>query len=163
MSESNAEAAPKLKMVFRVRSWSIKSKVNRSGREDGEAITMTGHVYAPSIDPDTPLSNAWAVVKPKGAQDRMSVKIGKDETEISVPLEDFAMERTTAKIKEMSGDYGLALSIEFEANETTDRQLFDFAEFTFTKTESSPAPGRASASAPAAAKPPAGAPQMVTR
>lgn len=166
MSESNAEGPPKLKMVFRVQSWSLKSRVNRSGREEGAAITMTGHLFAPSIDANAPLSTARAVVKLKAAQDRMSVKIGKDDTEISVPLEDFAMERTTDRIKEMSGNFGMALSLEFEADETTDRQLFDFADFTFTKFDPSSVPARVASTAPAAspaAPPPAGAPQTVTR
>ncbi len=166
MSESSTEGPPKLKMVFRVQSWSLKSRVNRSGREDGEAITMLGHLFAPSIDANTALSTARAVVKMKVAQDRMSVRIGKDNTEISVPLEDFAMERTVARIKEMSGNFGLALSLEFEAEETTDRQLFDFTDFTFTKIDRSSAPDKAASPAPAAAPAapaPADAPQSVTR
>jgi len=159
----SAEATtPKLKMEFRVESWSIKSRVNRSGREESETISMSGQIYAPTIDADTPLTKAVAQVKLKDAQDRMSIKIGKDQSVMFLPLEDFAMERITAKIKEMSGDYGMALSVEFEANETTDRQLVDFADFTFSKVgqaAAKPAASTARAPAPAAAPAPASAAQ----
>ena len=160
-SMSNAEAGPpKLKMVMRAQDWSLKARVNRSGREEGEVIIFTGHVYAPTIDEDTPLSKARAEIKLKGAQDRMSVKIGKDETFISLPLEDFAMERLTAKIKEMSGDFGLQLGVEFDASETTDRQLVDFVDFTFSnKKPAAAAQKPAAAAAPA----PAANPAAVTR
>jgi hypothetical protein len=132
---SNPEAAPKLKMVMRAQNWSVRARVNRSGREDGESIILIGSVYAPTIDPNTPLSKARAEIKLKSAQDRMSVKIGKDETFISIPLEDFAMERISARIKELSGDYGLQLGVEFEAGETTDRQLIEGADFTFSNSK----------------------------
>ncbi len=159
-ANTGAEAAvPKLKMELRVSSWRIKARVNRSGREEGETISMSGEIFAPTIDANTPLTKAVAQVKLKAAQDRMSIKIGRDQSEMLLPLEDFAMERITAKIKEMSGDYGMALSVEFEANETTDRQVVDYADFTFTKTgpaKAGPAAARAPAQTPASA--PAAAP-----
>jgi hypothetical protein len=157
MSNSEAESQ-KLKMVVRASNWSVKSRVNRSGREDGEVIILTGNIYAPTIDPNTPLSKARAEVKLKGAQDRMSVKIGKEETFVSLPLEDFAMERITQKIKELAGNFGLGLSVEFEASETTDRQLVEYADFTFSNTKPEAAPKK-----PAAAPAPAGSPAAVTR
>lgn len=52
---------------------------------------------------------------------------------MALPLEEFAMERITARIREMAGDYGLAVSIEFEADETTDRQAIEYADFAFSK------------------------------
>ena len=125
--------APKLKMMFRVETWSIKSRVNRSGREEGDTISVIGHLFAPTIDPNTPLTKATGQIKPKEAQDRMSIKIGKDNSVLSLPLEEFAMERITTRFKEMAGDYGLVVSIEFEANETTDRQPVEYVDFSFSK------------------------------
>ena len=160
VANGSAAEAPKLKMLMRVRNWSVKARVNRSGREEGETIILTGHIYAPTIDPNTPLSRARAEVKLKSAQDRMSVKIGKDETFMSLPLEDFGMERISAKIKELCGSFDLELSVEFEAGETTDRQLIDYADFTFSNRKpaapaqqrpATPAPAQAPAQAPAAA------------
>lgn len=127
------QGVPKLKMVFRVDTWSIKARVNRSGREEGETIVLSGHLFAPSIDPETPLTKANALIKAKEAQDRMFIKIGKDNSFMALPLEEFAMERITARIREMAGDYGLAVSIEFEADETTDRQAIEYADFAFSK------------------------------
>lgn len=159
-ANGSAAEAPKLNMVLRAQNWSVKARVNRSGREEGEVIVLIGHVYAPTIDPNTPLSRARAEIKLKSAQDRMSVRIGKDETFMSLPLEDFAMERISAKIKELAGSFGLELSVEFEAGETTDRQLIDFADFTFSNRKpaakpqqrpAAPAPAQASAQTPAAA------------
>jgi len=158
-STSNPEAAPpKLKMVMRAKDWSVRARINRSGREEGEVIIFTGNVYAPTIDANTPLSKARAELKLKSAQDRMSVKIGKDETFVSLPLEDFAMERISAKIKELSGNFGLEVGIEFEASETTDRQLLEFIDFTFANADSATASQK-----PAAAPAPAGSPAAVTR
>ena len=153
------EAPPKLKMLMRAKDWSVRARVNRSGREEGEMIIFTGHVYAPTIDANTPLSKARAEIKLKSAQDRMSVKIGKEETVITLPLEDFAMERISAKIKELSGNFGLEMGIEFEANETTDRQLLEFVDFTFANSNSAAPPQKPAAAAPR----PAGGPATVTR
>jgi hypothetical protein len=159
VENGSAAEAPKLKMMMRAQNWSVKARVNRSGREDGEVIILTGHVFAPTIDPNTPLSKARAEVKLKAAQDRMAVKIGKDETFISVPLEDFAMERISAKIKELSGSFGLELGIEFEAGETTDRQQIEYAEFTFSSRKPAAQPQqRPAAAAPAKAPAQAAAP-----
>jgi hypothetical protein len=149
----------KLKMVVRANNWSVKARVNRSGREESEIIVLTGNIYAPTIDANTPLSKARAEIKLKGAQDRMSVKIGKDETFVSLPLEDFALERISGKIKELAGNFGLGLSVEFEASETTDRQLVDFVDFTFSNVKPEGAPQKSAAAAPA----PAGSPAAVTR
>lgn len=158
VANGSAAEAPKLKMVLRAQNWSVKARVNRSGREEGEVIILTGHVYAPTIDPKTPLSRARAEIKLKAAQDRMSVKIGKDETFMSLPLEDFGMERISAKIKELCGSFGLELSVEFEAGETTDRQLIDYADFTFSNRKpAAPAQQRPAAPAQAPAQTPAAA------
>ena len=78
----------------------------------------------------------------------MSIKIGKDNSVLALPLEEFAMERITTRFKEMAGDYGLVVSIEFEANETTDRQPVEYVDFSFSKL------------APAAKKPAASAVQQ---
>ena len=39
----------------------------------------------------------------------------------------------TARMKELAGSYGLAVSIEFEAKETTDQQMIEYADFAFSK------------------------------
>jgi hypothetical protein len=101
-----------------------------------------------------------------------------------LPLEDFAMERVVAKIKELSGNFGLEVGVEFEASETTDRQLVEFADFTFSsgamaatpkkpaaapqaQAPKAPAAPTPAAQAPAAQAPaaqaPAGSPAAVTR
>ena len=138
-------AAPKLKMVFRVDTWSIRSRISRSGREEGDSIVLSGKLFAPTIDPNTPLTKAGALVKPKEPQDRMTIKIGKDNSVLTLPLEEFGMDRVAAKLTELAGHYDLAVSIEFEAHETTDRQNIEHFDIAFTK------PTRA------AAKPAAGA------
>ena len=136
---------PKLKMMFRVDTWSMKSRVNRSGREEGDSISLAGHLFAPTIDPNTPLTRATGLIKLKEAQDRMSIKIGKDNSELTLPLEEFSMDRISTRFKELSGDYGLVVSIEFEANETTDRQAIEFIDFAFYKPARAASPAAASA------------------
>lgn len=133
-SATGAEvAAPKLKMVFRVDSWSLRSRVSRSGREESDTIVLSGNLYAPTIDPNTPLTRATALAKPKETQDRMTIKIGKDNSVLTLPLEEFAMERVTSRLKELAGHYDLAVIIEFEANETTDRQNIEYFDIAFSK------------------------------
>ncbi len=131
-STGASPGAPKLKMMFRAENWSIKTRVNRSGRDEGDSISVMGHLFAPTIDPGTPLTKATGLIKLKEAQDRMSIKIGKDNSVLSLPLEEFAMERITARFKEMAGGYGLVVSIEFDANETTDRQAIEHVDFSFS-------------------------------
>ncbi len=127
-----AKAAPTpVPMIFAVSNWSSINTVGRTGRQTDARTELRGTIsQVAGGGAELP---AHAVIIPKEARSRLELVLAEPQARMTIPLEEYALERTIGRMKEMSAGYGMALEIGFEAVAVTGRQLIEEVEFRYTK------------------------------
>jgi hypothetical protein len=135
-AETNAgeptAAETKVPMQFTAAFWRFTVQMNRAGREEGSAIDLPGKLVAQVPGAGEKAWPAVVNILKKDPKLRLDLRIFPDRAEITVPLEDFALDRLTDKLKEFISGYGMALQIGFSAEDHDGRQLLEAVDFAFS-------------------------------
>ena len=119
-------------MLFTATGWSVILTLTRAGREGGSVTELKGELCEAGNNEGTRMP-ARIRILPKDAKLRMELVLAEPEARITIPLDEFALDRTNDRLKELSAGFDMAVSIAFEATAHTGRQLLDEVDIRFDK------------------------------
>ena len=145
--EEAAEAEtelPLLPMLFTASSWTASMRFSRSGRMTGEALYAVGEIAFRSAGNERRTYPARAVIVPKDPKLRLDLVLSPRESILTVPLEEFSLQRLRDQIKELVSGYGLVMRLGFRAADRPERQALGSIDFAFSSVprEAAPDPRR---------------------
>ncbi len=128
----SSSAPDTVPMLFKATGWSTILTLNRAGREGGLVTELQGTISEAGNRDGTKMP-ARVRILPKDAKLRLELVLAEPEARLTIPLDEFALDRTNDRLKELSAGFDMAVSITFEAAAAAGRQLLDEVEFRFEK------------------------------
>jgi hypothetical protein len=130
--DAAAPDLPLVSMLFTAGSWTANARFNRSGRMESEAIYAVGELAFQTQTGERRKVAARAVVVPKDPKLRLDLVLAPHEAVITVPLEEFSLQRLRDQIKELVSGCGMVMRIAFQAADRPERQTLAAVDFAFS-------------------------------
>ena len=137
--EAPAPDLPLFAMLFTATSWTANARFNRSGRLESEAIYAVGELAFRGQTGDRQRYPARVIIVPKEPKLRLDLVLSPSESVITVPLEEFSMQRLRDQIKELVSGYGMVMRIGFRGADRPERQTLAAVDFAFSSPAAAPA------------------------